>query len=236
MTFSILARDAACDHLGIAICTSLPGVGGICPWIRHGVGAVVTQAWTNAALAPAALDAAAAGASARQALEMALKDDAEPALRQLGIVDARGHSAAHTGAQTDGWAGELLAPDLCVVGNMLTGPETLDEMAAAYRAALRRGDPLADRLLTALEAADAAGGDRRGKQSAALIVRGPEVAPVVDLRVDEYADPIRELRRVYEVAQRDLFPFVAAMPTRKDPKGHFERVRARILATPSDRA
>ena len=152
---------------------------------------------------------------------MAAEIDAD--LRQVGVVDRDGGSAAFTGADTDAWAGHRTGPNYSVQGNMLVGEDT----AAAMEAAFVAGEdmPLGERLLLALEAGQAAGGDRRGRQSAAVIVRGPEAFPLVDLRVDEHSDPVAELRRIFEIAKVELFPFVAALPTQEKPRGDFASVR-----------
>lgn len=223
-TFSIAGRDARSGLLGIAIATRVPAVGAICPFVRHGVGAVLTQAWTNPYLGPAVLDRLAAGDDPATALGHAVAADPGRDFRQLGVVDAQGRSAAHTGAETDPWQGHRTGSDYSLQGNMLVGEAVLADMEAAFAAA--RDCPIEERLLRALEAGDAAGGDRRGKQSAALRVAGPEIYPLVDLRVDEHADPVAELRRIFEIAKRTLFPAVAAMPTRANPMGDMARLRS----------
>lgn len=229
-TFSIVGRDPRQGLLGIAIATCVPAVGAICPFVRHGVGAVVTQAWTNPYLAPAVLDRLAAGAAPAQALEDALAADPGRAVRQLGVVDAHGRAAAHTGDRTDPWQGHRLGPGYSLQGNMLVGDGVLPAMERAFTAAPERD--LAERLLAALEAGDAAGGDKRGRQSAALRVGGPEIYALVDLRVDDHADPVGELRRIFEVAKKTLFPAIAAMPTRDNPAGDMNRLR-KLLAPKS---
>jgi uncharacterized Ntn-hydrolase superfamily protein len=225
-TFSIAARDAGSGLLGIAVSTKVPAVGSLCPFIRFGVGAVCTQAWVNPYLGPRILDRLAAGASAEQALEIEMAAEPDAEIRQVGVVDALGGSAAFTGPATDSWAGHRSGPDYSVQGNMLVSRATIQAMAESFESAA--GEPLAERLLRALEAGQAAGGDRRGRQSAALLVRGAEVYAVADLRVDEHAEPVAELRRIFEVAKRELFPFLTALPTRANPRGDFARVRAAI--------
>jgi uncharacterized Ntn-hydrolase superfamily protein len=142
------------------------------------------------------------------------------------VVDARGESAAYTGAETDPWKGHRIGPNYAVQGNMLVGAETIAAMERAFLASA--AEPLVERLMLSLEAGQAAGGDRRGRQSAALLVHGEEDYPLADLRVDEHGDPVAELRRVLEVAKRELFPFVVAMPTKRNPRGAFAAVRAAI--------
>ncbi len=225
-TFSIAARDPTTRLLGTAVSTKVPAVGSLCPFIRHDVGAVCTQAWVNPSLGPRILDRLAVGENATEALQAVMAHEIDREIRQVGVVDAAGRSAAFTGRATDPWAGQRTGMNYSVQGNMLVGAETVEAMARAFEATM--DVDLAERLMRVLEAGQAAGGDRRGKQSAALLVRGPEVYPLVDLRVDEHPDPVSELRRVFEVAKRELFPFVAALPSRDRPAGDFARIRAAI--------
>ncbi len=222
-TFSISARDARDGSLGVAVSTKVPAVGSLCPFIRFGAGAVSTQAWVNPGLGPLILERLESGESAENALRAVMAAEIDADLRQVGVVDRDGGSAAFTGADTDAWAGHRTGPNYSVQGNMLVGEDT----AAAMEAAFVAGEdmPLGERLLLALEAGQAAGGDRRGRQSAAVIVRGPEAFPLVDLRVDEHSDPVAELRRIFEIAKVELFPFVAALPTQEKPRGDFASVR-----------
>ena len=222
-TFSISGRDARDDSLGVAVSTKVPAVGGLCPFIRFGAGAVSTQAWVNPGLGPLILDRMERGEGAKEALGHVMATEIEADLRQVGVVDAKGGSAAFTGTDTDAWAGHRTGQNYSVQGNMLVGEDTVAAMETAFVAA--ETHPLGERLLLALEAGQAAGGDRRGRQSAAVIVRGPEAFPLVDLRVDEHSDPVAELRRIFEIAKIELFPFVAALPTRENPRGDFASVR-----------
>ncbi|MEQ8967238.1 MAG: DUF1028 domain-containing protein [Azospirillaceae bacterium] len=225
-TFSIAALDPATGNLGVAVSTRVPCVGAICPFVRHGVGALSTQAWTDPYLGPKVLDRIEAGASADAALAEVMIEEPDPELRQIGVVDVQGRAAAHTGSANDAFAGHITGEGFTVQGNMLTGRDVVEAMAERFRAT--DGESLEDRLMAALEAGQGAGGDRRGKQSAALIVRGPEIYALVDLRVDDHPEPVAELRRVLEVAKRELFPFVAALPTRANPRGRFDEVRKRL--------
>jgi len=234
MTFSIVARCAQTGELGVAVSTAVPAVGAMCPYLRAGVGAVTTQSWVNPYLALQALERLALGDSADAALAHVLRSDPSAHLRQLGVVDRAGHSAAWTGPACTGWAGERCGEGYTVQGNMLTGPATLDAMVRAFYAGC--GEPLAQRLMAALEAGQAAGGDRRGRQSAALRVFGKEDYALLDLRVDEHPDPVAELRRVFDIALQQLVPFVAGMPTRDDP-GRVPDADATsmLLAAPAER-
>ncbi|WP_175115462.1 DUF1028 domain-containing protein, partial [Paraburkholderia solisilvae] len=215
MTFSIVARCEKSGALGVAVSTAVPAVGAMCVYVRAGVGAVSTQSWVNPYLALDALDLLEQGNPAESALAQALGGDPGADLRQLGMIGQRGHGAAWTGAQCTGWAGQRTGPWYAIQGNMLVGAATLDAMQAAFEAT--RELALEERLLRALEAGQAAGGDMRGRQSAALKVMRDEAYAWLDLRVDEHDDPVAELRRVFDVARQQVAPFVAGMPTRDDP-------------------
>jgi uncharacterized Ntn-hydrolase superfamily protein len=167
VTFSIVACDAHAGHMGVAVASKFLAVGGVVPWLQAEVGAIATQALANTRYGPDGLAHLRGGASAREALDAVLAADAGRDDRQAGFVDARGRAATHTGQSCMAWAGGRAGPGYAVQGNVLTGPDVVDAMAEAYEAA--SGD-LADRLLLALAAGDAAGGDRRGRQSAAIAV------------------------------------------------------------------
>src|SRR4051812_4486547 len=166
MTFSIVAWLPETGELGVGVATCKPAIGGRVPFVST-AGAVASQAVSNAWLGAAALDLLRRGRPAEDALREALERDPTPALRQLHLVDAAGRCAAWTGDETPEWRGHSIGEGFSLAGNTLVGPAVLSDMEAAYRAA--EGD-LAERILVALEAADAAGGDRRGRQSAGLIV------------------------------------------------------------------
>jgi uncharacterized Ntn-hydrolase superfamily protein len=192
------------------------------------VGAISTQAWTNPLLGVDGLDLLEQGYSAEEALHKLLDADPDPETRQIIAVDEKGRSAAHTGSETDPWKGHRTGEGYAVAGNMLVGEETITAMVEAFGASVE--EPLYERLLRALESGQAAGGDKRGRQSAALYVVKSEPYPCLDLRVDEHSDPVAELRRVYEVAKRELLPFIEAMPTRDNPKGNFgEELKGKML-------
>lgn len=225
-TFSIVGRCGRTGQLGVAVSTKVPAVGSLCPFVRAGIGAVATQAWVNPYLGPRVLDALASGLDAEAALDRVLGGEVDREIRQIGVVDARGRSAGFTGRDTDGWRGHRTGPGFAVQGNMLVNEDTLTDMIDAFLT--RPDEPLAERLMRSLEAGQLAGGDRRGRQSAALLVHGAEDYPLVDLRADEHPDPVAELRRVYEVAKRELFPFVEVLPTKQNPHGNFAAIRAAI--------
>ncbi|KPL51388.1 hypothetical protein ABB55_03380 [Prosthecomicrobium hirschii] len=233
-TFSIVARCAAAGHLGVAVATAVPAVGSMCPFTMAATGAVSTQSWVNPYLALAVLDRLAGGEDAEAALAAVLAEDEAADLRQIGVVDGAGRASAWTGAACTPWAGHIVGEDFAVQGNMLTGPEVIDAMAAAFRASA--GEALDERLMRALEAGDAAGGDRRGKQSAALRVHGPEAYPLLDIRADEHPHPVGELRRILGIARLQLMPFVAHMPKRGQPAGPQPAAVTDVLAlAPPDR-
>jgi uncharacterized Ntn-hydrolase superfamily protein len=203
--------------IGVAVSTAVPGVGALCPFAEAGVGAAATQSFVNVYLGIDALRLLKDGLAADEALARLVAGDPARSVRQLSIVDAGGRAASHSGDECVPWYGHLTAEGVAAAGNMLTGPETVSAMLDAYQDA---GDvDLIERLMLALEAAQQAGGDFRGRQSAALKVVHEEEFPYCDLRVDEHPDPVRELRRVLEVARVQLFPFLHSLPTRADPAG-----------------
>jgi uncharacterized Ntn-hydrolase superfamily protein len=234
MTFSIVARCEKSGALGVAVSTAVPAVGAMCVYVRAGVGAVSTQSWVNPYLALDALDLLEQGVAAESAVAQALGGDPRADLRQIGMIGHRGHGAAWTGVQCTGWAGQRTGPWYAIQGNMLVGAATLDAMQAAFEAT--RELALEERLLRALEAGQAAGGDKRGRQSAALKVTRDEAYAWVDLRVDEHEDPVAELRRVFDIARQQVAPFVAGMPTRDDPgRAPPEDVTRMLLTAPPAR-
>lgn len=201
MTFSIVGRDG--DALGVAVASKFLAVGAVVPAVECGTGAVATQAWANLRFRPDGLDLLRSGVGADAALAQLVADDDGREHRQAGIVDATGGSATFTGSEAMLWAGGLNGPDFAVQGNILTGPEVVDAMVAAWNGSGGLG--LGRRLLAALAAGDAAGGDRRGRQSAALLVRRPGAGygggddTLYDLRVDDHPDPVTELGRLMEL-------------------------------------
>ncbi|MBB3770482.1 putative Ntn-hydrolase superfamily protein [Angulomicrobium tetraedrale] len=230
MTFSIVARCPTSFRLGVAVATAVPAVGSMCPFVRAGVGAVSTQSWVNPYLALDGLERLARGQSAPEALAAVMAQDDGRELRQIGMVDAMGRVAAWSGTECTPWFGHEVGDGFTVQGNMLTGPEVIAAMAAAYRAS--EGAPLDERLMRALEAGDAAGGDRRGRQSASLCVYSTEFYPALDVRVDEHAAPVAELRRVLEIARLQLVPFVDGMPRRGGSPGPAPAAVTAMLALP----
>ena len=204
MTYSIVARDPESGRFGVAIQTCWPFVGGSCPWVESGVGAVVTQSFTEIAHGPNGLGLLRAGTSSAEALAALLADDEGRDVRQVGIVDAAGRSAAHTGGRCVEAAGHLTAEGVSVQANMMERPSVWPAMLEAWTSgATTNGDDVAARLLAVLRAAEAEGGDIRGRQSAAIVISGPPDAPGwrrdVDLRVEEHGAPLDELARLLDV-------------------------------------
>lgn len=198
-TFSIVARDPRTGDLGVSVATCLPAVGMMVPHAEAGVGAVANQALVNPVWGTEAMRRLRAGEAPEAVLDALKASDPDKALRQIALVDRQGHVAAYTGSENLPWAGHLAGDGFAVAGNILVGSGTLEAMADAFR---RMPGGLPERLLAALEAGDLAGGDTRGKQSAALLVvrKGAFFnGKLVDLRCDDHAEPVRELGRLYEV-------------------------------------
>lgn len=210
MTFSIVARDAegSTPEWGVAVASKFLAVGNVVPWARAGVGAVATQALANLAYGSGGLELLAQGHDASAAAATLTQADEEREHRQLGIVDASGKAVTYTGSECMDWAGGRTGDGYCCQGNILTGPDVVDRMAEVFESA--QGE-FASRLLAALQAGDRAGGDRRGRQSAAIfIVRegggyGGGSDKAVDLRVDDHLDPVPELQRLFSL-HRLYFP------------------------------
>jgi uncharacterized Ntn-hydrolase superfamily protein len=201
-TFSIVAYDSVTQELGVAVQSKYFSVGTAVPWAEAGVGAVATQATVNVSLGPQALAMLRTGMPAPDILRALQATDSLWDSRQVGIVDARGRAVNWTGKRCLDWAGGETGPGFAVQGNILAGPAVVRGMAKAYRST---GGELAERLIAALEAAQAAGGDKRGMQSAALIITRPSTTHpeynvrYVDLRVEDHKTPIRELRRIWQI-------------------------------------
>jgi len=201
MTFSLVAHDRAARQWGVAVQSKFLAVGSVVPWAEPDAGAIATQAYANPRYGPDGLALLREGLSAREVVDRLVGADEGRAERQLGVVDSAGAAAAWTGAECMDWAGHRTGDGYAAQGNILVGPETVDALAETFDAGA--GRPLAERLLDCLAAAQSAGGDRRGQQSASLLVverdggyaRMSDV--LVDLRVDDHERPIDELRRIY---------------------------------------
>lgn len=212
-TFSIVAFDPATGELGVAVESKYFGVGSVVPWARAGVGAVATQSRAKMSFGPDGLSLMEAGKSPREALDTLLAADANAEERQVGMIDAQGRTAVHTGAQCHGYAGQREGKNYSVQGNLLAGEGVLTAMAEAFEAAQKKeGSELADWLLAALQAGQAAGGDKRGQQSAALLVVHAKGGPggdndrYMDLRVEDNPAPIEELARLRALHARFYGP------------------------------
>ena len=221
MTWSIAAKDTETGFFAIAIASRFFAVGALCPWTQGGVGAIATQALVNPTLGSRGLGLLGEGLSASDACSMLTNSDDNCGNRQLHVVDAAGRTAAYTGEDCIDWAGHLTDDHVSVAGNMLAGPQVVTETLEAYKA--NSAMPIVERLLSAMEAGEAAGGDKRGKQSAALIVQGPEPFRKLDMRVDDHTDPLAELRRLYEIAKERFIPFSVAFPCAERPFGIADR-------------
>ena len=202
MTYSIVARDPATGRFGVAVQSHYLGVGPVVPWLEAGVGAVATQASVNVSFGPIGLELLRAGRSAEAVVASLVASDDRPEVRQLGVVDAEGHAAAHTGAECIPACGHLVRDGFSVQGNLLERETCWPAMAAAYESALSAGEPFVERLLRAMEAAEGEGGDVRGRQSAAIMVVDSAAhaaawrGRLMDLRIEDHADPVPELRRI----------------------------------------
>ncbi|MBV9861688.1 MAG: DUF1028 domain-containing protein [Alphaproteobacteria bacterium] len=235
MTWSVVARDPETGAFGVAVTTCFFAVGALCPFAASGIGAVSTQALVNPLLGLRALRLLAEEISAASAPPLLLMPDEGREHRQLHLIDRAGDVAAHTGSACIGWCGHVQGAQVSVAGNMLTGPEVVTASLAAYEAA---SGPFARRLLAALDAGQVAGGDKRGRQSAALLVCSTEPYPDLDLRVDDHPEPLVELRRLYDLSRR-YAPYRRFMPSRANPSGLHDRAAleaalARARAEPGE--
>ena len=197
MTFSIIARDPESGLFGVAVSTAVPCVGALVPHVRPAVGAIATQSYTNVRLGIDGLRLLKLGLSPEAALTALLAEDEHAAVRQVAGIDRRGRVFVYSGDQCVDWYGHRVGENYSVQGNMLVGKGTIDAMAEAFEAAQGH---LSSRLLEALEAGQAAGGDKRGRESAALLVApfGDEFGKI-DVRVDFHEDPVAELRRIFNL-------------------------------------
>lgn len=221
MTYSIVARDPATGALGVAVASRYFAVGAIVPYVRGGVGAVASQAFPNPTFGTDGLKLMEAGLAPDAIADRFLERDQGHPIRQFHLIDAQGRNAAYTGLQCVDWAGHEVADGVSVAGNMLEGPQVVAETLRAYQSAT--AEPFADRLLLAVQAGEDAGGDKRGRQSAALVIYRGEDYPWLDIRADDDADPLAELRRLYAVAKERFLIMAEAMPTRDNPHGPTHR-------------
>lgn len=233
MTFSIVGFDPIEKEWGIAVQSKFLGVGAVVPWAKAGAGAVATQSYANTAYGPKALELMQQGKSAQETLNLLIAEDPEREMRQVGIVDANGKAATFTGKECFDWAGGVTGPHFAAQGNILVGKETVEAMAKVFS---ESAGTLAERLLAALDAGQEAGGDSRGKQSAALLVAkekggyGGFNDIFVNLRVDDHPDPIKELIRIYELQQLYFAPskqekvVAIELETKQELTAHLKRL------------
>lgn len=220
MTWSIIARDRETGAFGVAIATRFFAVGALCPHAQSGVGALSTQALVNPHYGRQGLDLLRAGVPAPEVVRRVTAPDEGRDQRQFHVIDNAGRIGQHTGAKCVDWCGALAGDGFSVAGNMLAGPRVIEETAGAFRDS---GKPFAERLIGALEAGEAAGGDKRGKQSAALVIFSTEDYADLNLRVDDHADPLAELRRLYEKAHERFVPYLKCSPSKTQPWGILDR-------------
>src|SRR5580698_1868888 len=217
MTWSITAYDPKSGAFAVAVATKAFSVGASCSFVRSGVGAVSTQSFTNRYLAPAILDAMARGLPPDAAIEGALAGDAGRGIRQVHAVDRHGRTAAWTGQNCVAWCGSVAAPGISVAGNMLAGEPTVAATLAAWQAQPELAIP--ERLMAAMEAGEAAGGDRRGRQSAAMVMTTTEDFPDLNLRVDDHTAPLEELRRLLDIWRVEGVARLGSAPSKANPSG-----------------
>jgi uncharacterized Ntn-hydrolase superfamily protein len=221
MTWSIIARDAATGEFGIAVATRFFAVGALVPHIAADVGAIATQALVNPYYGIDGLKLLRAGRAPCDIVETLIAADTGHDSRQVHVMDAGGRIAAYTGNACVDWCGHIKGDGFSIAGNMLTGGRVLDDTAQAYVA--NENLPFAQRLIVAMRAGEAAGGDKRGKQSAALLIYGDEEWPALDLRVDDHADPLAELERLEQVSRERWVHFRQYLPSRSNPAGITDR-------------
>ena len=220
MTWSILARDARSGTIGAAVASRFFATGAICLAVEGRVGALSTQALVNPMYAVHAMPRLRAGENPDAIIAELIGPDAGADQRQVHILDASGRVAQHTGPCCITWAGHVRGTDVSVAGNMLAGEAVVRHTLEAF---LAWSGPLPERLLAAMEAGEAAGGDKRGKQSAALRVCAADPYPELDIRADDHPDPLAELRRLYRVSQERFAIFRRFLPGAESPCGVFDR-------------
>jgi uncharacterized Ntn-hydrolase superfamily protein len=221
MTWSIIARNTATGHFGIAVATRFFAVGARVPYIAAGFGGIATQALTNPYYGIDGIKLLRDGKSPREIVDVLKAADAGRESRQLHVMDAAGRVAAFTGAECVDWCGHVEGNGFSIAGNMLAGARVLDDTAAAYMANEKL--PFAQRMIVTMRAGEAAGGDKRGKQSAALLIYGDEEWSALDLRVDDHADPLSELERLERISRERWVHFRQFLPTRANPAGVTDR-------------
>ncbi len=223
MTWSIVARDPQTGHFGIAVASRFFAVGAAVPHIKGRVGAVATQAFVSPLYGTDGLKLLEEGKSPEEIIETLTARDDGRRQRQFHLIDAQGRNAAYTGEICVDWAGHLVDDNVSVAGNMLAGPQVIAETLRVYKERAAAGAPLAERLLDAMDAGEAAGGDKRGKQSAAMVLYRDQDYPWLRINADDHTDPLVELRRLYAVAGERFLHVAETMPTRENPHGMIDR-------------
>ncbi len=221
MTWSIIAKEPATGRLGVIVASKFFAVGSMVPHIRTGVGAVASQAFVNPFYGPRGLAMMQAGSTAAEVINLLTVADEGRDNRQVHAMDTHGNVHAYTGANCVDWCGHVVRDGFSVAGNMLAGAAVIEDTAAEFAA--RTELPLARRLIAAMLAGERAGGDKRGKQSAALLIHDGEDYPLYDLRVDDHADPFAELSRLETVARERWLHFRRLMPRTDAPDGLLDR-------------
>jgi uncharacterized Ntn-hydrolase superfamily protein len=221
MTWSIIAREAATGRFGIAVATKFFAVGARVPFVAAGVGAIATQALINPFYGVDGVRLLREGLAPDAIVSVLTDADDGRAHRQVHVMDREGRVAAFTGSECVGWCGAQAGETYSLAGNMLAGPAVLAATAAAYESG--NGLPFARRLIAAMQAGEAAGGDKRGRQSAALVIYGDEDWSDLDLRVDDHADPLAELARLERVSRERFVPFSKFLPNRHNRSGATDR-------------
>lgn len=220
MTYSIVARNPDNGSMGIAVASRFFAVGSLVPHVLHNA-AVATQAFVNPMWGVEGSRRLTKGESAESVMADFVRRDAGQAIRQAHMIDSYGQCSAHTGSDCIDWAGHRIVDGISVAGNMLTGPEVIQQTLSCYQDSTNL--PFAERLLTAMEAGEAAGGDKRGRQAAALCIHQNQDYPVLDLRVDDHSDPLAELRRLHAVAQERSTHFTKTFATDDNFSGTVDR-------------
>jgi uncharacterized Ntn-hydrolase superfamily protein len=221
MTWSIIARDHVTGQIGIAVATKFFAVGARVPHIAAGFGGVATQALVNPYYGIDGVNLLREGRSPREIVDALISADHGRESRQLHVMDASGRIAAHTGTECVEWCGHIQGDGYSIAGNMLAGAAVLDDTAKSYQTSAAM--PFAQRLIAAMRSGEKAGGDKRGKQSAALLIHGGEEWSDLDLRVDDHTDPLAELERLEQVSRERWVHFRKFLPTRKNPSGITDR-------------
>jgi uncharacterized Ntn-hydrolase superfamily protein len=220
----VIARDDRTGRIGVSVASRFLAVGARNIFVRTAVGAVASQALFNPYYGPRGLALLGAGASAEDTVRLLIAADDGRERRQVHAMDRNGRFAAHTGSGCAPWAGHLRRTSFSIAGNVLAGPQVIEAMATAYQEGAKL--PFARRLLAAMRAGEQAGGDKRGRQSAALLVHDEEEYSLLDLRVDDHADPLTELERLEAVARQSWVHVRRVLPNRKEPHGVLEKAAA----------